>query len=214
VCDALELANNEIVKDDEMMEFLIHHAYGPGLVPLLSLREMVNIYRLVKAVGNVEGEIAEVGVYQGGSAKIILEAEPDKPVHLFDTFGGLPVTDPDRDVLSAGEMSDTSIAAVKERLEDLGNVHFWPGIFPASSGPLQSHRFSFVHIDVDLYASTLAALEFFYNRVNPGGIILSHDYSSCDTPGVKIAFDEFFLTRREPVIEIWDSQCMVVKLDL
>jgi len=37
------------------------------------------------------GDIAEVGVYQGGSAKLICEARNEnKVLYLFDTFEGLP----------------------------------------------------------------------------------------------------------------------------
>ena len=34
--------------------------------------------------------MAEVGVYQGVSAKLICEAKGDKELHVFDTFEGLP----------------------------------------------------------------------------------------------------------------------------
>src|SRR2546430_11261444 len=51
------------------------------------------------------------------------------------------------------------------------------------------------HIDVDLYTSTLACLEFFYPRLVPGGILLSHDYSLLT--GVKAAFTEFLAGKPE-----------------
>ena len=41
-----------------------------------------------------------------------------------------------------------------------------------------------------------SCLEFFYSRMSPGGIILSHDYMTA--PGVKKAFDDFFEDRAEP----------------
>ena len=44
----------------------------------------------VKRTGKIEGDIAEVGVYRGGSAKLICEAKGNKQLHLFDTFEGLP----------------------------------------------------------------------------------------------------------------------------
>ncbi len=59
---------------------------------------------------------------------------------------------------------------------------------------LPERRFSFVHLDVDLYESTLAGLEYFYPRLIPGGVILSHDYSIL--AGVKKAFEDFCMTNR------------------
>ena len=66
-------------------------------------------------------------------------------------------------------------------------------------------------MDGDIYESTLEGLRFFYPRMNKGGIILSHDYCSLGFPGVKRAFDEFMSDKPEPVIELWDSQALVVK---
>lgn len=43
------------------------------------------------------------------------------------------------------------------------------------------------------------------------GIILTHDYRASYLPGVKKAFDEFFDGRPETIIELWDSQAIVVK---
>jgi O-methyltransferase len=53
-------------------------------------------------------------------------------------------------------------------------------------------------------------LEYFYPRMVPGGIILTHDYSYLE--GVKAAFGEFLSARAERVIELPTSQAMIVKL--
>ncbi len=71
-------------------------------------------------------------------------------------------------------------------------------------------EFSFVHLDVDTYRSTLKCLEYFYTRINAGGAIISHDYNSA--PGVKKAIDEFFEIKIEPIIEMSGSQCLMIKL--
>jgi len=56
----------------------------------------------------------------------------------------------------------------------------------------------------------LKCLEYFYPRMIPGGIILSHDYSLL--AGVKQAFEEFFEGKPEGLIEQPTTQCMIVKL--
>jgi hypothetical protein len=61
-----------------------------------------------------------------------------------------------------------------------------------------------------LYESTRAALEFFYPRMSPGAMIVSHDYVIAD--GVRKAFDEFFERRAERVLELTGNQCLVVAL--
>ena len=52
--------------------------------------EAYHLYSIVKAQSNLEGEMAEVGVYQGGSSKIICETKGDRKLHLFDTFQVFP----------------------------------------------------------------------------------------------------------------------------
>ena len=70
--------------------------------------------------------------------------------------------------------------------------------------------FSLVHTDVDLYQSTKSVLEFFYGRMIPGGVIISHDFNSCRGP--YNAITEFFQDKPEPVIELPGDQAMIVKV--
>ena len=52
--------------------------------------EAYQIYMAAKRSGKVKGDLAEVGVYKGGSAKVICEAKGNRRLYLFDTFEGLP----------------------------------------------------------------------------------------------------------------------------
>ncbi len=73
-------------------------------------------------------------------------------------------------------------------------------------------KFSFVHLDVDLYESTLSALAFFWPRMSSGAIVLSHDYPLLD--GVVRAFSEFFRDKITPVIPLSGGQCLAVKMSV
>jgi predicted O-methyltransferase YrrM len=164
----------------------------------------------VRRTAKVPGALAEVGVYQGGSARLICEARGDKPLHLFDTFAGIPAVDTiDAPFFSPGDWS-APLDKVKAYLARFENVHFHVGVFPQTAGPVSRERFSFVNLDVDTHRSTADCLAFFYPRLNPGGVIVSHDYRWA--PGVRTAFDDFFANRPEPVFALSGSQCMVVKL--
>ena len=54
------------------------------------------IYQLVRQAGNLPGDLAEVGVYKGGTAKLLAKSvDPGtKKLHLFDTFTEMPQVDP------------------------------------------------------------------------------------------------------------------------
>ena len=52
--------------------------------------EAIQLFSLVRATAKLGGCMAEVGVYRGGSARLIHEADASRSLHLFDTFEGLP----------------------------------------------------------------------------------------------------------------------------
>jgi len=52
-------------------------------------------------------------------------------------------------------------------------------------------QYALVSLDPDLYAPALSGLEYFWPRMAKGGVIMIHDYTSMQFPGVKKAVDEF-----------------------
>ena len=142
----------------------------------MSAYESYIIYSVSRAQSRLDGAFAEVGVFRGGSARILCETKEDKPLHLFDTFEGLPESSQhDRNIHRQGQYH-CSLPEVQEFLKSYKNVHFHPGIFPKSSEGVEEQMYAFAHFDVDLYDGTKACLEYFYPRMTPGGIMLSHDY--------------------------------------
>ncbi len=179
---------------------------------MLSDSEALCLYNLVKKTGVIGGDIAEVGVYKGGSARIICVAkERKKNLYLFDTFEGNPTPSKidDNSRFYQGQYK-SSFIEVKKYLSNCPNVFITKGIFPESAGMIKDKTFSFVHLDVDVYKSSIESLGFFYPRMTRGGIILSHDYST--SRGVRVAFQKFFADKPEKVIELSDSQCIIVKV--
>ncbi len=177
---------------------------------LLTSNEAYLVYSLARAQSKQDAAMAEVGTYQGGSARMICEAKGDRPLHVFDTFEGLPAPASQDGLVHRERQYACSLQSVQNYLSAYENVSFYKGRFPDTSGPIENLRFSFAHFDVDLYEGTLACLKFFYPRMLPGGIMLSHDYSILS--GVRAAFAEFLQDKPEPLIELPTTQCMVVKL--
>ena len=177
---------------------------------LLYPNEAFQIYSAVKSSEKIVGDLAEVGVYKGGSAKIICEAKGKRMLHLFDTFTGLPgVQKIDSERLYKGRFS-ADLIEVKNFLNRYKNVKFYKGIFPETAAEITKTKFSFVNIDVDTFQSRKDCLTFFYKRINKGGILISHDYSNVS--GVRKAFNEFFRDKPEPLIELTGTQVLFVKL--
>jgi O-methyltransferase len=173
--------------------------------------EAYQVLTTVKAVvEKVEGDLAEVGVYRCGSARLICEAKGDRELHLFDTFAGLPSPgQKDAGVAFWPGQFAASLEGAQDYLRAFPNLHFYKGLFPSTAEPVGDKKFCFVHLDVDLYEATLAGLEFFYPRMTAGGVIMCHDY---DAPGVRLAIDEFFRDKPELVLQQpAGSHCVVIK---
>jgi O-methyltransferase len=177
---------------------------------LLSPGEACQLLACLETTDRIAGDVAELGVANGASAKLLSMRLPaGKHLHLFDTFKGLPeATAADGVRFHAGEFS-SSLEDVRHYV-GTQRVHYYPGLFPATADSLRDRLFSFVHLDADLYESTLAAFNFFYERLSPGGIMLCHDYPSAS--GVVQAVEEFFREKPEPVVELTGYQAMIVKL--
>lgn len=209
----LEMGLLQYYKDPQIVDLI--REVRKEVDVLLTPYEAFMIYSIVKAQSYLNAEMAEVGVYQGGSARLICEAKGDAKLHLFDTFEGLPeVSEVDtvyEDIkfFQAKKMGNTNMELVSKYLESYSNVFIYKGKFPDTSEPVKNSVFSFVHLDVDIYESTLNCLKFFYPRLLPGGIIISHDYAA--SQGVRKAFDEFFGEKIKGVIELTEQQCMFIK---
>jgi O-methyltransferase len=177
---------------------------------LLSPGEACQLLACLKATDRISGDVAELGVAYGASAKLLaVSLPPGKSLALFDTFDGLPPP-------SASDGARFSSGEFKSNLEYVqqyvgtDRVQYYRGLFPSTATALSDRVFSFVHLDADLYESTLAAFRFFYPRLSTGGMILCHDYPSA--AGVVQALDEFFSDKPDPAIELTGYQVMIVKL--
>jgi hypothetical protein len=174
----------------------------------------------------IEGDFAELGVFNGGSAYIIYNSvHMARPLHLFDTFEGIPaeqLTDYDyhtknvvhEEAGAKGNMKSGvfvgDLPAVTSLFRGASNVNIYKGMFPTTAKALASNiKFSFVHVDMDIYEPTRAALEFFYKRMNDGGVFVVDDYGHLN--GVTKAVNEFAAENQLKVIQSAFMKCVLRK---
>lgn len=170
------------------------------------------LYSLAQNYATSSGEFAELGTYKGASAYIMKEASlGGKTIHVFDTFTGLPEVSSQDTFWKRGDMAETSYATVAKFLEATC-FHIHQGVFPESAKDIPSEtKYCFVHIDVDLYQSTLDGCRYFYKKMTPGGTMLFDDYGFLSCKGAKNAIDEFFKDKPEELIYLPSGQCFIIK---
>ena len=144
---------------------------------------------------------------------MIASTDPSRMLYACDSFEGLPGNNKDIDLHQKGDFADTSFEAVRKHL-DLPNVEVIKGFFldPIIHKHMYDLKYSFVHIDVDLYQPTLDCLEFFYKRMVPVGVLVLDDYKHYSCPGVERAVVEFMVGKPEDVVDTTQLSCYVVKL--
>jgi hypothetical protein len=173
------------------------------------------LYQLQRLTASVPGDTAECGVYTGAGSYSILkvnEASGLKKTHMvFDSFAGL--SDPsveDGAHWEGGDLS-CSLEIVKENLHEFDDVLYFKGWIPTRFAEVAGRRFSFVHIDVDLYEPTRNSFAFLYERLNPGGIIVRDDYGFSTCPGATRAIDEHLEDKKEKMISLSGGGGFVIK---
>lgn len=184
---------------------------------LLGVERAFLLYQFAIHSKKIPGDVAEVGVYRGGSAMLIAKAfeNSSKTIHLFDTFSGMPEVDSREDdarYMHKGLYSDTDLGKVKNLLRPFDGVKIYKGFFPATATPINKNKFCFVHLDTDIFRSTKDGLEFFYPRMVRAGIIIVDDYKSNECKAVEKAVHTFFKDKKESPIHTTTHQCVVIKI--
>jgi hypothetical protein len=119
-----------------------------------------------------DGLVAEFGVHEGASLTQIASFFPDRTVHAFDSFVGLP---------TAWSAKDAGAFDVGGHPPDLTvpNVEFHVGWFedtlPAFAAESRD-PLAFVHLDADLYSSTATVFDHLGDRFVAGTILVFDEY--------------------------------------
>jgi len=186
-----------------------------SLVPLLvNDASALQLLICARAARSRQGAMAEAGVLAGGSARLICEAKGPATLYLFDVFETLQLASADavspleRQTRSHFGRVCSSRADVEQLLSPYPGVEIREGLFPTTIAGLEQETFSFVHLDLDLATTTLAALEFFVPRLVQGGILIGDDYH---LPELRDVFDRFCQSRPDTVFRLPWGQIMMVK---
>jgi predicted O-methyltransferase YrrM len=173
------------------------------------LERLYVIEQLAKYCSSLKGDYAECGTYLGSSAFFLAKHAPQN-VCLFDSWEGLSEpADVDGNYWSKGDLI-SSLESAQENLKSFTNVQFFKGWIPSRFIDVSHRSFALVHIDVDIYQPTKDALEFFWEKILPGGIIVCDDYGFANCAGAKKALDDFFASVSH-VISLPTGQALVIK---
>ncbi|MDH5725760.1 MAG: class I SAM-dependent methyltransferase, partial [Nitrospira sp.] len=159
----------------------------------------------------------ECGVYMGSSllACALMARDMAMPYRMIgmDTFSGLPpLSAKDQSFapmgaryLSTQVFADTSKESVQAEIVRAGlgrHIELRQGLFSEILPTLPEQRYHFVNIDCDLYEPHIECLEYFYPRMESGGIIFFDDYHSVEFPMAGQAIDCFMRDKPEQLLHL------------
>lgn len=149
---------------------------------------------------NVEGDIADIGCWQGTMsfimAEILLKRNTDKTIYLFDTFEGHNTSQIDKVDESWAFINNLNYFKldniVKNIEKTFGAIRFKNyrivkgDIFETFE--LKYPKFCFASLDLNFYNPTVRALSFMENHLSENGLIIEDDYNNIE--GITKAFNE------------------------
>lgn len=183
---------------------------------IVSPDRMLVLLTIASRCQQLGGHFAECGVYRGGTAiavGTILGSNPNVHLRLFDSFEGLPEVRAEDTIFEKGMFADNDVTGITQRVAATGvKVHVHKGWIPDTFVEVPpDEKFSFVHLDVDIYQSTIDALGFFWDRLVPGGCILFDEYNFPGAGGERLAADNFFSERQLLVLPLPTGQGVIWK---
>ena len=180
-------------------------------------------YELYKRIAELPGSIVECGVFRGEGLlawakflEIFHGGDRTRRVIGFDNFAGFAsldakdgAADPSRSKVAGGYDAGRYYDELLEHVETFHRDSFVPHArrielvagdivetAPAYVAKNPGLRISLLHLDLDLYAPTLAALQALYPRVVVGGLVVFDEYGLVEWPGESQAVEEYFGARR------------------
>tara|TARA_B100000959_G_C14940361_1_gene607525 strand:+ start:303 stop:962 length:660 start_codon:yes stop_codon:yes gene_type:complete len=189
----------------------------------LRLLKIIDHYEIYKRIINIKGDIIECGVFKGISLirflsfRDLLEKSKKRKIFAFDIFGKFPRP---KNKKIRSQKNDVNFAKSHDlkigrgfKLEKLnsflkkkkfsnyklikGDVNYTIPIFVKKNKKM---KISLLHLDLDVYEPTFIALEYFYEKVTPGGIILIDDYKHIR--GATLAVNDFFKNKKIKISKV------------
>lgn len=166
------------------------------------------------------GDFVECGVNTGVTSLAVCEYVNfnalDKTFFLFDTFSGIPVEQmsANEKLLRTGAHNDMFFECY-----DLALSNFAPfprarlirGSVPLTLPTVQVEKVAYLSIDMNIAYPERAAIEHFWPRMTPGGLVILDDYAVCDYEEQKATMDDFARRNGVEILTMPTGQGLLIK---
>jgi O-methyltransferase len=170
-------------------------------------------------VKDLDGDFVECGVNTGAYARAVMEYvdfnKTGKTFYLFDTFSGLvksQITDKEKEAgieMYLDKYEDV-YEAVTKTFEGF-RTRIVKGMVPDTLSEFNSDKICYLSIDMNVVEPEIAAANYFWDKIVPGGVVILDDYGFPQHKEQKIAFDKFASEKNVSILSLPTAQGIIIK---
>jgi SAM-dependent methyltransferase len=174
----------------------------------------------------LEGDFVECGVNRGFLSSAIMDYlnwdSSGKHFYLLDTFRGLDerFVSPADKASGALEKNIKSLASgfyaqgieeVRANFSEWKNISLIEGSIPETLPQVRAEKIAYLHLDMNCSEPEIAAIQFFWDRLVPGAVVLLDDYAYYGYLSQKLAMDKFAQEKGIKILSLPTGQGLLVK---
>ncbi len=214
-------ANYTPWQGDEFFMKIYSQIKNNTLVDIYRCYELWQLVQKAQSL-NSSAAILEVGVWRGGTAGIMAQQlsnfNSKTTLYLADTFKGVAKAGANDSFYRGGEHNDTSEQIVEDLLKLKVKYPYYKilkGIFPEDTAHeiKAEEKFALCHIDVDVYDSAKDILEWVWDKLIPGGVVVFDDYGFHSCTGVTKLVEQYRNYIDRQIIHNLNGHAIMIKLN-
>jgi len=171
----------------------------------------------------LNGDFVECGVGKGVLSKAICEYidfnSTGKCLYLFDTFSGIPLEDAEgsserknMEFLNKKHFDSDYTKVIKKSFSAFPKVSLVKGKVPDSFSKVKLGAISYLSIDMNNSKAEIAAIEYLWNRLVVGAVVVLDDYAYGEEfRNQKNAWDEFAEKMDFEILSLPTGQGLIIK---
>lgn len=218
--DGLATSNNsDFLKDEKFLKAYNAAAATKPWEGFTSQWRFYIVCWFANYVKKLEGDFVECGVNTGAYSKAIIEYinfdSLGKTFFLLDTYEGLVPEQITDNEMQAGvgnylKAYKNVYEQVKETFKN-NNVKIIKGVVPNTLAEVNTNKVAYLSIDMNVTKPEIEAMEYFWDKMVSGGVIIHDDYGFPQHIHQKQAVDNFAISKNVPVLCLPTGQAIIFK---